>query len=183
MPAPPASDGFTIFETALGHCGVTWRGSRITGVVLPGADRERTRARLRRAGGCAEAEPPLEVARACSLIVALLAGEAADLDGVAVEEEGVPEFDRRVYAVTRTIAPGETLTYGEIARRLGEPGLARDVGAALGRNPTPLIVPCHRVVSADGGLGGFSAPGGRETKRRLLALERTHAVAGTLFAI
>ena len=149
-PQAPPADGCALFETALGECGVAWRGSRLSSVVLPGGDRERTRARLRRVAGAGEAEPPPEVARACSEIAALLAGEAAELGGVAVDHEGVPEFDRAVYAVARTIAAGRTLTYGEIARRLGDPALARDVGAALGRNPTPLVVPCHRVVAADG---------------------------------
>lgn len=167
--------GFAVFETALGHCGVAWRGTRIASVALPFADAARTRARLRRVSDGAETTPPAEVARACSLIAALLEGELVEFEGVELDESRVPEFDRRVYEIARTIGPGETLTYGEIARRLGDPALARDVEAALGRNPTPLVVPCHRVVAADGGLGGFSAPGGRETKRRLLELERGHA--------
>jgi methylated-DNA-[protein]-cysteine S-methyltransferase len=83
----------------------------------------------------------------------------------------VPEFHRRVYDVARTIPPGATLTYGDIAARLGEPGSARAVGQALGRNPFPIIVPCHRVLAANGQLGGFSATGGSATKRRLLTIE------------
>ena len=81
-------------------------------------------------------------------------------------------FDRRVYAVARTIACGATRSYGEIAVELGERSLARDVGQALGRNPFPLIVPCHRVLAAGGKLGGFSANGGVTTKLRLLTIER-----------
>ena len=81
-------------------------------------------------------------------------------------------FDRRVYEVARTIMPGATLSYGEIAARLGTSALARDVGQALGRNPFPIIVPCHRVLAAGGKVGGFSANGGITTKLRLLTIER-----------
>ena len=93
---------------------------------------------------------------------------------------GVPDFDRRVYAEARSIAPGETRTYGEIAARLGDPGLSRAVGQALGRNPFVIVVPCHRVLAAGGKAGGFSAPGGVETKRRLLEIEGARALHPTL---
>jgi len=76
-----------------------------------------------------------------------------------------------VYAATREIAPGATASYGEIARAIGAPGEAREVGAALGANPFPIVVPCHRVLAADGALHGFSAPGGIATKRRMLEIE------------
>ena len=92
-----------------------------------------------------------------------------------------PEFDRQVYDVARTIPPGETASYGAIATRLGVPGAAREVGRALGRNPFAIVVPCHRVVSADGRLGGFSANGGTATKRRLLSIEGAAAAPPTLF--
>jgi methylated-DNA-[protein]-cysteine S-methyltransferase len=178
-----ATAGFTLFETALGWAGAAWRAGRITAVALPSAEPHRARARLRRREA-AEADPPEPVAEACALMAALLAGDPVDLRGVAVDDDRLPPFDRGVYAIARTIPPGKTATYGDVARRLGDVDLARDVGAALGRNPTPLVVPCHRVVAANGRLGGFSAPGGRETKRRLLELERAHAEpAGRLFAI
>ncbi|RIK06998.1 MAG: cysteine methyltransferase, partial [Acidobacteria bacterium] len=67
--------------------------------------------------------------------------------------------------------PGAVATYGEVARRVGRPAGAQAVGQALGRNPVPLIVPCHRILAAGGGIGGFSAPGSTVTKRELLALE------------
>src|SRR6516164_1571350 len=108
--------------------------------------------------------------------------EASDLSAAALDMDGVAEFDRRVYEVARSIAPGATLSYGEIAARLGERGLARDVGQALGRNPFPLIVPCHRVLAAGGKAGGFSANGGVTTKLRLLTIERARTSdAPTLF--
>ena len=109
--------------------------------------------------------------RAIDAIMALLRGEASDLSAVPLDMEGLPTFDRRVYEVARAIPPGGTLSYGEIAARLGEPGAAREVGRALGQNPFAIVVPCHRVVAAGGKLGGFSANGGVATKLRLLALE------------
>jgi methylated-DNA-[protein]-cysteine S-methyltransferase len=101
----------------------------------------------------------------------VLAGEPRDLRAVPLDERGLDPFRRAVYAATREIAPGSTRSYGDIARAIGRPDAARDVGAALSRNPFPIIVPCHRVVAASGALTGFSAPGGLETKRRMLELE------------
>jgi methylated-DNA-[protein]-cysteine S-methyltransferase len=108
-------------------------------------------------------------------IVALLGGEARDLSDVELDMRQVAPFHRRVYEAARAIPPGATLSYGEIAARLGEPGAARDVGSALGQNPFPIIVPCHRVVGAKGKLGGFSAHGGVKTKLRLLSIEGVQA--------
>ncbi len=83
----------------------------------------------------------------------------------------IEPFEKEVYAIARTIPPGETLTYGDIAEKLGDKLLARDVGQAMGKNPFPIVVPCHRVVAANGKLGGFSAAGGVETKLKMLAIE------------
>jgi methylated-DNA-[protein]-cysteine S-methyltransferase len=165
---------FGLFDTALGRCGVAWDESNLLAVMLPGADEGRTRAALRRrcpAAVEASAGWPEFVARAVAAMQALLAGEAASLAGIPIDLDRVDDFERRVYEATRRLGPGETCTYGELARALGEPGAARAVGAALGRNPWPLVVPCHRVLAAGGQLGGFSAPGGTDTKRRLLGIE------------
>jgi O-6-methylguanine DNA methyltransferase len=163
---------FTVFDTALGWCGLAWSAHGVTGAQLPEPRESDARAHLlRRFPGACEAAPPPEVARARDGIVALLRGEASRLDAIALDMAGVPDFHRRVYEVARTIPPGGTLSYGEIAARLGEPALARDVGQALGENPFSLIVPCHRVIAAGGKLGGFSARGGTTTKLRLLAIE------------
>lgn len=105
-------------------------------------------------------------------------GERVDLSQAPVDMSGVPEFNRRVYELTMSIPPGKTLSYGEIATRLGDPGAARAVGQAMGQNPFAPVVPCHRVVGAAGKLGGFSATGGTATKVRLLAIE---AGQGQLF--
>jgi len=111
------------------------------------------------------------VQRAIDRVAALLRGEPDDLADIALDMDGIPEFNARIYAIARTIPPGATLTYGEIAKRLGAADLAREVGQAMGRNPFPPIVPCHRVVAANGKTGGFSATGGVDTKLRLLAIE------------
>jgi methylated-DNA-[protein]-cysteine S-methyltransferase len=165
---------FAIFETAIGACGIAWGERGIAAVQLPEADEQKTRARLRRRFSEArEALPTPEVQRAIDGIKALLRGEASDLSAVVLDVEDLPAFNRRVYEVARTIPPGATLSYGEIAARLGEPPqAARDVGQALGQNPIPIIVPCHRVLAANGKPGGFSANGGVTTKLRLLTIER-----------
>ncbi|HET6221124.1 MAG TPA: methylated-DNA--[protein]-cysteine S-methyltransferase [Dongiaceae bacterium] len=173
------TDSFTLFETAIGWCGLVWGERGIVGVQLPEADEAKTRARLRRRfPGTREAAAPPQVQRAIDGITTLLRGEATDLSGVALDMERVPPFNRQVYEVARTIPPGATLSYGEIAARLGDPSLARDVGQALGQNPFAIIVPCHRVLAAGGKIGGFSANGGIMTKRRMLAIESVHASDG-----
>jgi methylated-DNA-[protein]-cysteine S-methyltransferase len=165
-------NGFALFETALGECGIAWGPGGIASVQLPGP---RVAARLRRFGD--ESPPPGDVQRAIAAIVALLEGEPRDLSGVVLDMGRVPVFNRRVYEAARAIPPSETLTYGEVAERIGERGAAQAVGQALGRNPFPIVVPCHRVLAAGGGLGGFSAPGGVDTKRRMLAIEGAGAPA------
>jgi len=138
---------------------------------------------LRRWQGAIESAPPPGVKRAIDLVQSLLAGNMADLQDIPLDLADVPDFHRKVYEVARTIPPGQTLTYGEIARRIGAPHEAREVGQALGRNPVAIIVPCHRVLGADGKMGGFSAAGGVATKRRILEIEGAAALgAGPLFA-
>ena len=124
-----------------------------------------------RFSGAVETAPPPDIQRAIDAVVALMRGEAVDLGFISIDMDGLPEFHQRVYDIARTIPPGVTLTYGEVAKRLGDSGSARAVGQALGRNPIPVIVPCHRVLAAGGKTGGFSAPGGSATKLNLLALE------------
>jgi methylated-DNA-[protein]-cysteine S-methyltransferase len=170
--------GFTFFDAPIGRCAVAWGERGITAVQLPEARPAETRARLlRRVPDALEAPAPPQVKRALEAIRALMRGEASDFSSVALDMDGVPPFRRRVYETARTIPPGETRSYGEIASLLGAPGSARAVGQALGRNPFPIIVPCHRVLAAGGKLGGFSANGGVGTKLRMLALEREPAGA------
>src|SRR6478735_4337541 len=112
-----------------------------------------------------EGPPSRDVKRAIASIAALLDGKGGDLSHVVLDMERVPPFHRRVYELARTIPAGQTLSYGEIATRLGSPGAARAVGQAMGKNPFAIIVPCHRVLAAGGKLGGFSANGGAVTKK------------------
>jgi methylated-DNA-[protein]-cysteine S-methyltransferase len=174
---------YTLFETPIGPCGIVWADGSIIGTQLPEADARTARARLRRRFPDArEASPPPVVEEAVDLIVRLLGGQSIDLGGVPLDMSGVPAFERRVYEVTRAIPRGRTLTYGEVAAKAGEPGAAQAVGQALGRNPFPIIVPCHRVLAAGGKLHGFSAHGGIHAKRRLLEIEDARTSdAATLF--
>jgi methylated-DNA-[protein]-cysteine S-methyltransferase len=151
---------FILFETAIGRCGIAWGARGVVGVQLPELSERATRTRLlRRFPGASAALPSPEVQSAVDGIVTLLSGEATDLSDVVLDMDDLPPFHRRVYALVRAIPPGATLSYGEVAARLGAPGAARAVGQALGRNPFALIVPCHRVLAAGGKLGGFSANG------------------------
>ncbi|HEX3442589.1 MAG TPA: methylated-DNA--[protein]-cysteine S-methyltransferase [Pseudolabrys sp.] len=173
---------FALFDTALGVAGIVWTDRGVAGVQLPGADRAATQASLlRRFAGAEEAEPTADIRTAMDGIIALLRGEARDLSDVVIDDEDTPAFNKRVYAVARKIAPGQTLTYGDIAERLGNKSLARAVGQALGENPCPLVMPCHRVLAAGGKTGGFSASGGVVTKLRLLTIEGAQPNGPTLF--
>lgn len=164
--------GFTLFETSIGPCAVAWSAAGITGLQLPEADAAGTRERARRRFAAQrEGAPPREVAQVLADVVALLDGRPIDLTRARLDEQRIAPFERRVFARTRLIPPGRTSTYGAIAAALGDPALARAVGQALGRNPFALIVPCHRVLAAQGRIGGFSAAGGAITKQRLLAIE------------
>jgi methylated-DNA-[protein]-cysteine S-methyltransferase len=180
-----AIQGFTLFPTALGHCGIAWGELGLTCVQMPERDKAATRARIaRRFPDCIETIPPAHVQLAKDKIVALLNGqppEPTDLTHLVLDMQGVPPFHRRVYEVTRRIPPGETLTYGEVAALLGEPGAARAVGQALGANPFAPVVPYHRVLAANSSAGGFSACGGVRTKLHMLQMERARFGGPGLF--
>ncbi len=179
------TQGFALFATPIGHCGMAWSAHGLTGVQLPELSEAATRERMtRRFAPCPESPPPPWVQAAMHAVVALLSGqpgEPADLSNIALDMDGVPPFHQRVYALARRIGPGDTLTYGEVARQLGEPGAARAVGQALGANPFAPVVPCHRVLAAKAGAGGFSAHGGVTTKLRLLQIERARFDGPGLF--
>ncbi len=163
---------FTLFATSIGRCGVAWADEKIVATHLPEKSDDETCRRLaRRAPDAAQGDPTPAVQRAIDAITALLAGERVDLSFIQCDFSTLEPFNIRTYEVTRTIPVGETLTYGDIAMRLGDKRLAQAVGRALGRNPFPIIVPCHRVLGANGRLTGFSANGGIETKLRLLSIE------------
>ncbi len=171
-----------MFDTGIGHCGLAWGEHGIVGAQLPEGSEHQTRARMRRRfPELSEDEPPPAVRCTVDHIVALLNGDRPDLSTAELDMTGVPDFHRLVYDVVRCIPPGQTLTYGDIARRLGRAGSAQAVGQAMARNPFAPIVPCHRVLAAGGKDGGFSAPGGVDTKRRMLFIEGALAAESTLF--
>lgn len=173
-------DGYALFETPLGVCGIAWSkpagsldASHVISFQLPESTPAVTERRMAHNTGASRAclQPP-HIAAIIERVRRHLAGHVQDFRDVAVDLGEAGAFERRVYAAAREIPAGETRTYGEIAQALGEPGAARAVGQALARNPIALIIPCHRVLAAGGKPGGFSAPGGRATKMRLLEIER-----------
>ena len=169
---------FHLFDTAIGTCALIWEGERFIGAQLPERDEDTARRRLTRRFPEAEERAPTGfVAEAVAGIRALFDGEKRDLSDLPVALETVSDFNRKVYEIALSIPPGETLTYGEVAQRIGDPGAARAVGVALGQNPWPIIVPCHRVLAAGGKTGGFSADGGVETKLRILTIEKARTSA------
>ena len=170
-----------LFDTAIGPCGVAWSASGLVAVQLPERDRAATERRLiAKAGSAGAALPPSEIASLVGDIARYLLGERIDFSTAAVDLSTVDEFRRSLYQALRSVGFGNTTTYGALAKHLGleGPEAARDVGAAMGKNPMPVVIPCHRVLAAGGKLGGFSAPGGVTTKQKLLALEGVHFDGG-----
>ena len=163
---------YALFDTAIGRCGIGWGNGGIACVQLPEATAGDTRKRIcERLTNARPAAPPGHIQTTIEAITALLQGKRPNLKHAKLDMAGIAPFHRRVYEITRRIEPGATLTYGDVAQRLGAPGAARAVGQALGKNPFAIIVPCHRVLAANGKLCGFSAHGGVSTKRCLLMIE------------
>ena len=180
-----AGRGYTIFDTMIGRCGIAWGDSGVIGVQLPEAREIETRRRLFRLYPEArELRPPLNVELAIEGIVALLRGKAADLSEVMLDMTGIPAFNARVYAFTRTIPRGETRSYGEVASGLRATGAVHSVAQAISRNPFMIVVPCHRVLEAGGYADKISPNGGTISKRRLLSIEGANMTfSKTLFDV
>ncbi len=173
---------YALFDTAIGRCGIAWGPRGVVGVQLPERSEAATSTRLlRHCPHADEAEPPRPIARAIDEIASLMDGEKKRLRAIGLDMGRVAPFNARVYETTRAIPPGQTRTYGEIARAVGDAGAARAVGQALGRNPFAIVVPCHRVVGANDKLVGFSANGGIATKLRMLQIEGWRADEPSLF--
>jgi methylated-DNA-[protein]-cysteine S-methyltransferase len=179
-----SAHSFTLFDTPIGTCGLVWKDETVVGLRLPEASPAAARGRIKRRWADTEEQVPTPaMQQIIDRVLALLDGDAVDLSLVPLDFCDAPEFHRRAYEIARTIPPGKTMTYGEIAKRLGAPHESREVGQAMGKNPIAIIMPCHRVLGADGKMGGFSANGGVATKRRILEIEGASAVgAGPLFA-
>jgi methylated-DNA-[protein]-cysteine S-methyltransferase len=166
---------YRLIETALGTMAIGWTDSGLSRLMLPGGPPGEIRQRMAAKGW---AEAPTAEADLSARIIAYAEGVEDDFTDIPVDLDGVPELNRRVYAHIRELRWGETTTYGAIARWLGDVALSRAVGAAMGANPIPLVIPCHRVLAADGKPGGFSSPDGVRTKMQMLALERAASPTG-----
>lgn len=157
------------FSTPLGTCAIAWNDQGLTRFLLPDPERQ---------AGHTEAEPPSWVAEIIDRVKRHLLGDVQDFSDVRFDFSRVPDFVRAVLRATLAIKPGHTVTYGEIASAIGQPMEAsRAVGSALGSNPWPLLIPCHRVIASTGKMTGFSGPGGVATKVKLLAIEGAQLLA------
>jgi methylated-DNA-[protein]-cysteine S-methyltransferase len=162
--------GRRLFDTAIGPVGIVWRGDSVCAVRIAGrAEFEDFAARHYPLAD--EGTAPGAVEDAARAMRALLGGAHVDLSFVAIDYGSLPARMVGALEACRAVPPGETRSYGDLARRLGDVAFAREVGQAMAANPAPIIVPCHRIVGEDGRLTGYSGPGGLETKRRLLAIE------------
>jgi methylated-DNA-[protein]-cysteine S-methyltransferase len=170
---------YCLFDTSLGAIGIGWRDGQdsdippaVVFLQLPEATRKMTESRIARIPGVSKVtSPPPQITELIQRISKHLRGETQDFRDVPIDLDEVAPFERQVYEAAREIPAGQTKTYGEIAKALNQPHAAQAVGQALGRNPVALLIPCHRVLAAGGKFGGFSAPGGRITKTKLLVIE------------
>lgn len=172
---------FARFDTRIGRCAIAWSPRGIVGVSLPErSDRALEQRARERNTGAVESEPTESIVVGISAIRSLFDGDLTRaheaLSSLVLDEAAVPAFHRKVYAAARAIEPGSTSSYRALAEAAGSPLASRAVGQAMARNPFPIVVPCHRVLAADGRIGGFSAPGGVETKLAMLAIERDAAL-------
>ncbi|MDB5806705.1 MAG: methylated-DNA-[protein]-cysteine S-methyltransferase protein [Betaproteobacteria bacterium] len=176
---------YSLFETALGTCGLGWSELGVVCMQLPGVDAGDTQRRLTRRTAATAHTPPPAMAQLILRLQTYMRGEAVEFGEVVVDLSQADPLCRQVYAAARAIAWGRTVSYGEMAGGLGMPNAAREVGQALARSAVPVVIPCHRIVGSDGKLGGYSAPGGPDTKLKLLELEGarpgTPAGQGALF--
>lgn len=168
---------YCLIDTEIGTFGLGWTDKGVARASLPDVKSEAVGQRMA-SYGTQSVAPDQDIAELVADIQAYGRGERIEFDEVPLDLDAQPEFYRRVYADILALKWGETTTYGDIARRLGDVSLSRAVGQALGANPIPLIVPCHRVLASNGKAGGFSAPGGVSSKMKMLALERATSPEG-----
>jgi methylated-DNA-[protein]-cysteine S-methyltransferase len=165
---------YSLVETGLGWIGIAWNARGLTRVQLPARDREATERRLLstlRVRAAESADMPAPIADLVGMLKRYCAGETVDFSGVPVDLDGVDGFRLAIYRAARRLGFGQTTTYGGLAEEAGHKGRAQETGKALGQNPVPIVVPCHRILAAGNRIGGFSAPGGAAAKERLLAME------------
>jgi methylated-DNA-[protein]-cysteine S-methyltransferase len=171
---------YHLFGTRLGKCGIAWSERGVTRLQLPERTPGATERRLTaRSASCGAGVPPAPAREAIDMLERYFAGARVDFAPIALDLSGVGPFYVKIYDAARSLGWGQTATYGDLARQAGSAGAARAVGQAMGHNPVPIIIPCHRVLAAGRKIGGFSAFGGAITKERLLALEGVHLGDGT----
>jgi methylated-DNA-[protein]-cysteine S-methyltransferase len=167
---------FHLFDTAIGPCGLAWTSAGLIQVQLPEASEAATEMRLGRITRAAWSDKLPDNVSVCEdRMHAYFEGEPVAFTDIDLDMSRVNAFSAKVYTALRGVGWGETTSYGALARQIGDPHAARAIGAAMGKNPWPLVVPCHRVLAASGKIGGFSAYGGRATKRKMLQLEQADA--------
>ncbi len=174
------SHSYCLFETGIGTCAVAWTERGLKRVQLPDTDATATERHVSgEAGRSSRTDPPPSILECVQLLQAYFRGDRIDFRGVRLDDEGISQFNTKIYRALSEVAYGTTTTYGALARSVGAPGASRAVGVAMARNPWPIVIPCHRVLASGQRIGGFSAPGGQMTKERLLTLEGSSVVDGT----
>ena len=167
------SDGWTIFETAIGACGLVWEKNKVVRFLLPEKNPQAMAGKLIKITGRNQQSPALSgwIKALMRQISKHLKGHSQDFSEIPLDFERVTEFQRLVYLGAQRIPSGQIRTYKELAVMIGKPKAARAVGQALGKNPFALLVPCHRILASGNKPGGFTAYGGLKTKAKLLACE------------
>ena len=171
------AEEYTIFQTDFGPSAIAWSERGVTAFFLPEANEKELVKRLDAHGALPHAgELPPSITAAIALLEKHLAGDAQDLRIIALDLARVPPFHAKAYVAAREVLSGSKATYGSLGESMGAKNAQRAIGQAMGRNPIPVIVPCHRVVGANWDPGGFSAHGGLTTKSKLLVLEERAAM-------
>ena len=174
---------YTIFRTKWGYFGLAAADNGLLRTCLPLTERERVESQLLQNLPATQLVLRSELLRrvaydkalfktAQEQITAYFEGDCINFRDIPVVLDGLGLFARRVLTACRDITFGQTVSYGRLAEMAGKPGAARAVGGALAKNPLPLIIPCHRVICANGKIGGFSTSGGVTLKKKLLQLEQ-----------
>ncbi len=161
---------YEMVDTALGWIGLGWGEKGVRRLLLPHSDPSITERKLV-SEGARRQTPTAEISGILDRIRQYSDGKHVEFDDIPVDMGNADAFERAIYLAARKLGFGITTTYGGLAEAAGHPGKARETGTALGRNPVPLIVPCHRILAAGKKIGGFSAPGGAATKQKLLEIE------------
>ncbi|MBY8917403.1 methylated-DNA--[protein]-cysteine S-methyltransferase [Nitratireductor sp. L1-7-SE] len=170
------SSAYHVFETAFGFCGAGWSEAGLARFILPTPEAEPVERLLKqRLPVSRAAQPAGAMADLVAAAQRYFDGSQESFSSVPLDLSGVSPFHHALYTAMRRLAYGETTTYGALCESVGFPKATRETGAAMGQNPVPLIIPCHRVLAAGGRIGGFSAHGGITTKQKMLALENARS--------